>query len=112
MSNFSCKSTIQFVIERYIDKRNNISLTGEDKNYKAIPLTVVGEAYFKSGKTYGIPEDCYPDEGEVDIISAFDQSGKDWKTELTDAESESIIEMIIESADDHDNYDDDHDCYD
>jgi hypothetical protein len=62
-----------------------------------VTVDVEGRSYFAAGKTYGPPEDCYPDEGETEILSVL-LGKEDWEDKLTSSEREYIIDMIVEGA--------------
>lgn len=79
--------------------------------YVCLSLEVEGDSSFTPGKTYGLPEDCYPDEGETEITKVIGPDGKDWENKLTSSERDRIIEMIDESIRTND-YDADCDDYD
>ncbi len=85
--NFSEDVTFIFPIERE---------SGDDD--QEIELTISGSAYFRSGKLSGPPEDCYPDEGDVEMEECKDANGVDWTNLLTDKERERILEKIEEEA--------------
>ena len=85
--------------------------------YKVITLSVSGSSYYQEGRSYGLPENCYPDEGDTEITAVIGPDGKDWHSLLTASEVESALEMIqdevsqggdYEPDDDYDDYDDYH----
>lgn len=121
MSSYTGTASFDFEIERFVDTKTGkctaYLLTNDEERYAYTILTlqVVGCAYFAPGKTHGLPEDCYPDEGDVEIIKAIGPDGKDWKDQLTHSEYFSLIEMIDENVregldgPDPDDYFDDYD---
>lgn len=124
MAGYSGTASFEFEIERYKDKESG-ELVTHDKvpvsdddfefEYQTITLQVEGNSYFTPGKYHGLPENCYPDEGETEIESVIGPDGKDWESRLTDEERESILNMIAEEAQnqepdfDEDDYDDSYD---
>lgn len=123
MSGYSGTATIDFDIERY---RNIMTgnLVHPDKvndlneflyEYVTHTLTIEGRSYYQPGRLYGPPEDCYPDEGETEIMSVIGPDGKNWEDQLSDGEKELILELIQENVmdgcdgSDPDDYYDDYD---
>lgn len=104
MSGYSGTASFDFEIERYLDKQTGkhiayVLFEDEERfEYKTFTLKVEGRAYFQPGKTYGPPENCYPDEGEVEITSCIGPDGKDWEDQLTHSEHDAITEMIDENV--------------
>jgi hypothetical protein len=110
---YSGNSIFNYIVERY---KNNAgeSFKDSDIDYSKysdeefdsifkltkIDLTVEGSSYFKPGQFYGSPENCHPDDGELEIISITDCDGNDWKDKLTPLEKEEIEEIIVENAQD------------
>ena len=69
-----------------------------------IEITVEWEGYYERGRLSGPPEDCYPSDGEIDILSVTDTSGK---PVLVD---QAFEEKLIDKAwDDFHSQEDDHD---
>ncbi len=124
MSGYSGTASFEFEIERYKDKESG-ELVTHDKvpvsdddfefEYQTITLQVEGSSYFTPGKYHGLPENCYPDEGDTEIESVIGPDGKDWESRLTNEEREAILNMIAEEAQnqepdyDEDDYDDSYD---
>jgi hypothetical protein len=121
MSGYSGEVDIEFVIERY---KNPVTfkLMVEDESdentlYEQVEITlkVEGSSYFTPGKFSGPPENCDPDEGETEVISIVDSSGKDWYDLVTASEMESIKEAIDDAVQniepDIDEEDDEEDDY-
>jgi hypothetical protein len=101
MSGYSGHTSFDFEIERYKNKKTGVDtayllpgINEDDYDYHTLTLKVEGSAYFAPGKTYGPPENCYPDEGDVEITSCLGPDGKDWEDQLTHSERDAIIEMI------------------
>lgn len=107
MAEYSGTASIMFYVER----------EGEE-----LELEVYGRSYFRPGKISGLPENCYPDEGETEILK-ITLDGNPWDGNLTDKEIElaesQLTEAVCEDAeepeppsqDDFDDYDD-YDRYD
>jgi len=128
MSNWKGSTTIAWTVERLIDTVNRklIPLPGgvsdADENYVWANVDVEVRGYFAAGRYSGPPENCYPDEGEIEILSATDESGFDWLPHLTTKETEALEKMAWDELpksidDDYDppDYDDcgyDRDIYD
>jgi hypothetical protein len=110
-SGYKGSTTFEFEVERY---KNN--QTGElifvnsipddakesDFEYQCITLVVEGNSYFTPGRTYGDPNDCYPDEGETEITSLQGPDGKDWSNDISDSEKDSILDMITTQSEECD----------
>lgn len=110
MAGYSGNASFDFEIERYKDKESGelIALDlvpNEDDfeyEYQTITLKVEGRAYYAPGRTYGPPENCYPDEGETEIEKVLGPDGQDWEDKLTKSEMESILEEIQETVSSYD----------
>jgi hypothetical protein len=106
MSGYSGETEFDFEIERYRDNQTDQLLVeplNDDEvrfTYNVITLTVEGRSYFQPGRTYGLPENCYPDEGDTEITSVIGSDGNDWSDKLTEREKDSLIEMIQENVQD------------
>lgn len=89
----------------------NVSFEFEiERDDDTILLQVEGSSSFTSGKYFGQPENCFPDEGNTDITSVTGPDQTDWEAQLTPSERERIITMIDEKVQDQDepcNEDDD-----
>lgn len=103
MSRYSGNSSFEFEIERYKDKDTGELLTYDkieddseefEYEYTTFSLQVEGRSYFEPGKFSGHPENCYPDEGDTEILSVTGEDGKDWEDQLTDEERGCVICMI------------------
>lgn len=79
-----------------------------------LALEIEGRSYYQEGRLYGPPENCYPSEGETEILS-ISWKGKPFPWELTENEREQAEEMISnavqedEGPDPDEYYDDDRD---
>ena len=62
-----------------------------------IELTIKGSSYFQHGRLSGPPEDCYPDEGETEILEIMHED-KLWIGELTKAEIDKALELLSEAV--------------
>lgn len=123
MSNYNNSTSFEFQIDRLKDKAGKLHHEDEllahfnesDYEYKSIPIQVNGRAFFQEGRFSGLPEDCYPDESEIEIISALGPDKEDWLDKLSSSEYQDIISLIEEkcSSDDSDqDPDSDYDDYD
>ena len=109
---YSGNASFVFEVERYLNKSTGQMMfmdqaEAEAKNhpfgdawfemnyeYQVIPLDIEGSAYYQEGRSYGPPENCYPDEGDVEITSVTNASNEDWSDKLSTSERDSIEEMI------------------
>lgn len=127
---YSGNASFIFEVERYLNKQTNQLMTPDqaeaeakdhlfgdtwfDMNYEyqCIPLEVEGSSYYQEGRLSGLPENCYPDEGDTEITSVLGPNKEDWTSKLTKSENDSILEMIQEEVVDgagEPDYDDDYD---
>lgn len=124
-SGYSGTTSFQFEIERYKSKTGELvedtqipaDSEESDYEYQTFTLEVSGRSYYQPGRFSGPPEDCYPDEGETEILSVIGPDGKDWQDKLSDSENDSIIQMITDNVSsgsdrDYDDYYDDSESYD
>lgn len=131
MKGYSGTTSFEFEVERYKHKQTgeyrsikevdkelaDNPMLGDDwldltYDYECITLQVEGRAYFTPGKFYGLPENCYPDEGDVEMTSCIGPDGKDWENQLVDSEYDNIISMIDEQVQEGDYDGPDPDDYD
>ena len=127
---YSGEASFVFEVERYLNKQTNQLMfldaaEAEAKDhpfgpawfdmnyeYQVITLDIEGRSYFQEGRTSGLPENCYPDEGETEITSVIGPSNEDWESKLSQSETDSIMEMIqdhvMDGADGPDEPDDDY----
>jgi hypothetical protein len=114
--NYSGKVNFEFEIERYKNKVSGelvTDITTDNEylfDYELILLQVEGSSFFASGKYFGKPENCYPDEGDTEITSVTGPDQLDWEDKLTASERERIIQMISDQVQDQEpdyNEDDD-----
>ena len=119
MKSYSGTASFEFEVERYKSVSTGELVTADnypddaeesDYEYQLIKLNVEGSSYFTPGRTHGLPENCYPDEGDTEITSVIGPDGKDWSANLSDSENDSILEMIQEQA--HEGGEPDFDDYD
>jgi hypothetical protein len=118
---YSGTASFEFEIERYLDRESGNLVTfdkvpvdddGFEFEYKLFTLHVDGTSYSMDGRSYGPPEDCYPDEGDTEIECVMGPDGKDWEDKLTDEEKRSIISLIEEKLEICEpDYDNEHDYY-
>jgi hypothetical protein len=103
MAGYAGTTSFDFEIERYKNREtgkyiayllDGIDPEGFEYEYQVLTLKVEGRSYFAPGRSYGPPENCYPDEGETEILECIGPDGKDWTDQLTHSERESIEEQI------------------
>lgn len=111
---YNGKATIELVVERFqeIDGSWRKSQPGDDpEKIQEIELEVKGRSYYMEGKTSGLPENCYPDEGETEIIEVT-YKGKPFTDPLTSEETEQAQELICNAVQEDDGPDpDEYDDY-
>jgi hypothetical protein len=97
MRGYSGYATIEFPIERIkdltTDEYRPIKDGDDLSRSEELVLTITGRSYFYPGKFYGPPEECYPDEGDTEIIS-ITWNGKPFPWDLTPEEEEAVLEQI------------------
>lgn len=115
MGNYNGKTTIDFHINRIKDLQSDeyrLMREGDDpEREEELELEIEGRSYFQAGRSYGPPENCYPDEGETEILS-ISWRGKPFPWELTEDERERAEEMICNSVQEDDGPDPDYDDFD
>lgn len=123
MRGYSGQTTIEFPIERIKDlQTDEYRVVRDDDDFdraEELILEIEGRSYFAPGKYYGPPENCYPDEGDTEILS-ITWKGKPFPWDLTSQEEASVLEQIENvvqdddgpDPDDYDDYDDRDDYYD
>lgn len=109
-------ATIDFHINRIKDlQTDEYRLLRDDddpEREEELELEIQGRSYYQEGRYYGPPENCYPDEGETEILS-ITWNGKKFPWDLTDKEIEKAEEQISmavqedEGPDPDDYYDED-----
>lgn len=103
---YSGKTSFEFYIERYKNKiTGEVVTTIHQKDeylfdYEEITLKVEGSSCFYSGKYFGNPETCYPDDGNTEIESVTGPDQLDWEDKLTASERERILTMVDEQVQD------------
>lgn len=104
MAGYFCDVDLEFPITRFFNSQTkDFLIENTDPNSDIIEeleiiVEVSAHCYFQPGVTYGPPEKCYPDEGEIEIFSAFDKDGKDWSDLLTPEEKDHLEERLAEKA--------------
>jgi hypothetical protein len=97
MRGYSGCATIEFPIERIKDLTTDEYRPIQDgddlSRSEELVLTITGRSYFAPGKFYGPPEECYPDEGDTEIISII-WNGKPFPWDLTPEEEAAVLEQI------------------
>jgi hypothetical protein len=100
--NYKGHASFDHEIERMKDAEGNLYTDSEDapdgSAYAVINLKITGFSYFAKGRTFGLPEDCYPDEGCTEIHSIIGPDGKDWESVLTESEKNAIEEQIADNV--------------
>lgn len=101
---YSGNTNFEFEIERFLNRQtgdivdDSQPVDYDSFEYFTVTLQVTGSAFFQSGKCYGPPDSCYPDEGDIEFESAIDENGKDWSKLLTNSEIISVLELIQENV--------------
>jgi hypothetical protein len=120
---WSGKSTFTYEVERYVRQADGVHFhldapevakVEEDSaewKYALIELKCSGSAFFSPGRMYGPPEDCYPDEGDLELEEVTGPDGKDWLNLLTKGERQNIESQLAEECHEGDEPDPD-DAYD
>jgi hypothetical protein len=94
-------ATIDFHINRVKDLNTDayrpITDADDPDREEELELEIEGRSYFQEGRMYGPPENCYPDEGETEILS-ITWKGKPFPWELTEKETEEAEEMIANAV--------------
>jgi len=117
---YSGSTSFDFEIERYRNKFTNELITFNKEvegdefgivfEYTIITLQIEGRSYFQSGRTYGPPEDCYPDEGDTEVEAVIGPDGTDWHNKLTSDEQGQILMMVQDNCmNDTEDYEEDED---
>ncbi len=120
MAGYSGDCSFTYTIERFRDTDTNqyidhCDVEDDDFGYslEMIDLKVSGSAYYRPGKYSAAPEDCYPDESDVEVDSVIGPDNQDWYCLLSQKEIEDIETQIVDmvSSGDtlYDNYDYDND---
>lgn len=108
MSNYNGTAKIDFHINRIKDLETDayrLFREGDDpEREEELELEIEGRSYFQRGRTSGPPENCYPDEGETEILAVM-WKGKSFPWELTDSEKEEAEEMICNAVQENDDFD-------
>ena len=115
------KTTFSFEIDRFFDPITNSFLTEDEAEscenecfHQSIELDITGNAYYEPARLSGPPEDCYPEDSNIEIESVQDSNGKSWINNLTPYEISCIEEALMDYAQDDGDYDYhsyDDDCY-
>jgi len=78
--------------------KGSFNWTIEDKDGKEYILTIEYRGYSDPGRVSGPPEDCYPPEGEIEILS-ITGAPDDVIYALTDTQLDAIDERAFEDLD-------------
>ena len=66
----------------------------EEYSEYTISLDVEATGHYVPAKTWGLPEDCYPEDSDAEITSVKDSLGNDWSDKLTDSENKSLMSEV------------------
>lgn len=90
--------SFKFGIERFKMPDGSFSLAPpfEDAEPTEIIVNIEGSSYYDRGVSFGLPEKCYPPEGDSQILSCIGPDNKDWEDKLTENEKFKIIAEIEE----------------
>jgi hypothetical protein len=103
---YSGSVSFEFYIERFKNKVTGEVVTDilpkDDYLFdnEEITLQVDGSSFFSSGRSFGRPEDCCPDEGDTEITSVTGPDQLDWEDKLTISERERVLQMISDQVQD------------
>lgn len=107
MRGYNGTATIEFPIERIKDiSTDQYRVVKDDDDVdrvEELTLEVNGRSYFAPGKYWGLPENCYPDEGDTEILSVT-WNGKPFPWDLTDTETSCALQMIDEAVQNDDGF--------
>jgi len=82
----------------YILRTVEIERDCGDGMTETIPLSVYAKVRYLRGLTYGPPEDCYPPEFDIEIVTIHDAQHRNF--DVTDAECEEIVDYLMETYQD------------
>jgi hypothetical protein len=123
---WSGKADFKYEIERYkrvsdgmlftvdapeVVAAGDLSEDTAEWTYALIEVKCSGSVFFSPGRMYGPPEDCYPDEGDLELEEVTGPDGKDWLDLLTKGERQNIESQLAEECHEGDEPDPD-DAYD
>lgn len=113
-SGWNGNGSFTYDVERFLDNETNNYLTESelpenfDENryeYTSVELTIVGSGYYTPAYTRGLPEDCYPADGDLEIESITGPNNKDWSSLITDSERDSIENELQNYLENNSRYD-------
>lgn len=78
-----------------------MNINGNFKTYveideQDIEVLVAYSGYYEQGISYGLPENCYPDEGEIELVEVHTEDGN-----ILDKLSSTQQDKLIEKAWEH-----------
>lgn len=107
MRGYSGSCDFDFNVERYQDP-NTTDLLPEDRFKELhgptlpdpviIELHIRGEYSYCPGVTWALPEYCYPDESETNILDCVDSEGNNWESKLTHRELNDVYYEITQNV--------------
>jgi hypothetical protein len=101
MMSYNINTTIDFGIERIKDLTTDeyrvVKNDDDLSRVEELMLKVEGRSFYSKGRTNCLPEDSYPEERDVEILS-IKWNGKDFPWDLTVGETDRAIEMIAEEG--------------
>ena len=110
-------ASFNFWVERFVDNATGgyfhcdgpIAETDEARyKYTTVTLKIKGNAHYRSGKFYGLPEDCYPDDSDCEVEHVLGPDDMDWSDLISAQEQELIRDKIrTECASDDSYYNED-----
>jgi len=102
---YNGKAKIDFVINRVKDLQTDQYRLFQDSDdperEEELELEIEGRSYYAEGRSYGLPENCYPDEGETEILTVM-WKGKKFPWELTNEETEQAEDAICNAVQEDD----------
>lgn len=124
MKSYSGSTDFEYNIERYYDLKYYLSTNQKifllekdldseiEYEIETINLYISGSGHFYPGNYSGLPENCYPDDCEVEILSVQDENNTDYYDFLTEDEIENIHDLILKNIENNcDNDDRDYDDF-
>jgi hypothetical protein len=98
------ETSFLFNVERFQDSKTKLLYSlkelenfDEDKEFEIIDveLTVKGKGYYNPGFTGGAPENCYPSDSDLEIISIVDKDNLSWEDKISSTELDQIKDALI-----------------
>lgn len=105
MSGYKGSATVQLHVQRIkdldTDQYRMVQDDDDDERVEELELEVIGTSYFTPGRLSGPPEDCYPDEGETEILTVTLNS-KAFLGDLSKDETQEAESLISEAVQEDD----------